>query len=97
MRGPAGKALAITAAQDRAFAAFADGQVDGSCRPGDERDGGGFVALAEDAQPAMAAFDAEVLDVNGDVGLYAGSRAKSASHPSTIPRRPCGGGHTHAR
>jgi hypothetical protein len=45
--------------------AFADGEVDGSCCPWDERDGRGLVALAEDAQRAMAAFDAEVLDVGG--------------------------------
>jgi hypothetical protein len=65
VRRPAVEALAITAPQDRAFAAFADGEVDGACRPWDERDGGGLVALAEDAQCAMAAFDAEVLDVGG--------------------------------
>src|SRR5207249_3757817 len=39
--------------------------VDASCRPRDERNGGGLVALAEDAQRAMAAFDTEVLDVGG--------------------------------
>jgi hypothetical protein len=65
MRGSAVEALAVTAAQDRAFAAFADGEVDASRRPWDERDGGGLVALAQNAQRAMAAFDAEVLDVGG--------------------------------
>jgi hypothetical protein len=65
VRGSTVEAFAVTAAQDRAFAAFADRQVDGSCRPRDERDGGGLVALAEDAQRAMTAFDSEVLDVGG--------------------------------
>ena len=57
VRGAPVEAFAVTAAQDRAFAAFADGQVDGSRCSRDERDGGGLVALAEDAQRAMAAFD----------------------------------------
>ena len=61
-------AIEVLAAQDRAFVPFADGQVDGWCRPRDERDDGGLVALAEDAQRAMAAFDAEVLDVGGARG-----------------------------
>jgi hypothetical protein len=65
VRGSPVEPFAVTAAQDRAFAPFADSEVDGSCRPRDERDGGGLVALAEDAQRAMAAFDAEVLDVGG--------------------------------
>jgi hypothetical protein len=58
VRSPTVEPFAVTAAQDRAFAPFADGQVDGSCRPRDERNDGGLVALADDAQRAMAAFDA---------------------------------------
>ena len=65
VRGPTVEPFAVTAAEDRAFAPFADGQVDGSCRPRDERNGGGLVALADDVQRAMAASDAEVLDVGG--------------------------------
>lgn len=65
MRGAPVEPLVVTAAQDQTLAVFADGDVDGSCRPRDERNGGGLVALAEDAQRAMAAFDGEVLDVGG--------------------------------
>jgi hypothetical protein len=65
VRGPTVEPFAVLAAKDRPFAPFADGQVDGSRRPGDERDGGGLVALAEDAQRAMAAFDGKILDVGG--------------------------------
>jgi hypothetical protein len=32
---------------------------------GHERDGGGPVALAEDAQGAVASFEAKILDVGG--------------------------------
>ena len=65
MRRPAVEALAVLTPKDRPFAALADGEIDGSRRPRDERDGGGLVALAEDAQRAMAAFDGEVLDIGG--------------------------------
>jgi hypothetical protein len=64
MGGASIEPFAVLTAQDRAFTPFADGQVDGSCRPWDERDRGGLVALAEDAQRAMAAFDGEFLDVS---------------------------------
>jgi hypothetical protein len=62
------EALAVSPAQDRSLAAFADGEVDGARRAGDEWDGGGLVALAEDAQGAVTAFEAKVLDV-GRAGL----------------------------
>ena len=45
--------------------AFTDGQVDRSRGAWDKRDGGGLVALAHDPQRAMAALDAEVLNVGG--------------------------------
>ena len=39
------ESLAITAKQDRAGAAFADGEVERSSGPGYERDGGGLGAF----------------------------------------------------
>jgi hypothetical protein len=59
------EAVAVAAPEDRPFVAFADGPVDRSRGSGDERDGGGLVALADDAQCAVAALEAEVLDVGG--------------------------------
>ena len=92
VRGPTVEPFAITAAQDRAFAPFADGQVDGSCRPRDERNGGGLVALAEDAQRAMAAFDAEVLDVDGARLAHSQSGSTREARPERRGRgRPLDG------
>ena len=51
------------AQQDRSFAAFADRQVDGAGGAGHERDAGWLVALADDAQGAVTAFEPEVFDV----------------------------------
>jgi hypothetical protein len=55
------EALAVTASQDRPVVAFTDGHVDRPGGAGDERDGGGLVALAHDPQRAVAALEAEVL------------------------------------
>jgi hypothetical protein len=65
VRGAAVEAVAVSSVQDRAFVAFADGQVDGARRSWDERDGGGFVAFADDAKGAVTALDSEVFDVGG--------------------------------
>jgi hypothetical protein len=54
---------AVTGEEERSFGALADGQVD---RPGGarrERDGDDLAALAGDDQGAVAAFQAQVLDV----------------------------------
>ncbi len=59
------EALAVTAPQDRPSVAFTDRQVEGPGGSGDERNGGRLVALAHDPQRAMAALEAEVLDVGG--------------------------------
>jgi hypothetical protein len=59
------EAVAVTASQDRPLVAISDGQVDRPSGPRYERHGGGLVALAHDPQRAMAALDAEVLDVGG--------------------------------
>jgi hypothetical protein len=59
------EALAVTAPQDRPFVAFTDRQVDRPRGPGHERHGGGLIALAHDPQYAIAALEAEVLDVGG--------------------------------
>jgi hypothetical protein len=42
---------------------LADGQVDGASRSRHQRDQGGLVALADDAQGPMAPLESEVLDV----------------------------------
>ena len=58
--------LPVGGQEDRPVAAFADGQVD---RPGGarrERDGDDLAALAGDHQGAVAAFEAEGLDVGAD-------------------------------
>jgi hypothetical protein len=49
--------------QDRYCGSFADGEIQGSTGSGHQRDGGGLVALADDLQCAVTAFEAEVLDV----------------------------------
>ena len=54
---------AVVTEQDRSRGAFADREVDGAGGARHERDRGGLVALADDAQRAMTALDAEVLDV----------------------------------
>jgi hypothetical protein len=53
----------VVANQDRSHGAFADGEVDRAGGAWHERDDGGLVALADDAQRAMSALDSEVLDV----------------------------------
>ena len=51
------------AEQDRSRGALADRQIDGAGGAGHEWDASGLVALADDAQDAVTAFEAEVLDV----------------------------------
>ena len=60
--GPSIEALAIASAQDRAFVSFANGQIDGARRAGDERDSR-LVALADDPQHSMSSFEGHVLDL----------------------------------
>jgi hypothetical protein len=57
------QALAVLAAQDRSFVPLTDGQVDRYRRAEHERDRGGLVALAEDAQCPMSALHGKILDV----------------------------------
>jgi hypothetical protein len=59
------EALAVTAPQDRPLVTLTDGEVDCPGGAWYERHGGGLVALAHDLQCAMAALDAEVVDVGG--------------------------------
>ena len=54
---------AVVAQQDRSLDPFADRQIERAGGAWDERDPGGPVALADDLQGAVAAFEAEVLDV----------------------------------
>jgi hypothetical protein len=63
--GAAIEALPVCSKQDRAGLAFPDGKVDGSGRSGNERDGGGLVALPDDPQDAVTPLEGEVFDVGG--------------------------------
>jgi hypothetical protein len=63
--GPPVEPLAVASLQDRSFVALADREVDSAGGPRDKGDDGGLVALAEDLESAVAAFEAEVLDVGG--------------------------------
>ena len=53
----------VVADQNRPAGPFADGEVDGAGGARHEWDDGALVALAEDAQRAMAALGAELFDV----------------------------------
>ena len=94
MPGPAGDAAhdpaggvtvepaAVGAEEDRSFAAFADGEVDGPGGAGRERDGDDLAALAQDGQGAVAALEAEAFDVGagrfGDPQPVEGEQADRA-------------------
>ena len=54
----------VAAQQDRSLGSFADGQVDGASGSWDEGDAGGLAALADDLKGSVAAFEAEVFDVD---------------------------------
>jgi hypothetical protein len=64
-RGAPIQALAVASAEDWAFVAFANGEVDGAGGTRDERNRCRLVALADDAQGAVPPFEAEFLDVGG--------------------------------
>lgn len=59
------EAAAVTATQDWSLPTLTDDEVNGSCCAGNERDDGRLVALADDPQRAVAAFEREVFDVGG--------------------------------
>jgi hypothetical protein len=59
------KALSVASHQDRPLVAFTDREVNRSSGAWHERDHGRLVALAGDAQCAVSAFEAEILDVGG--------------------------------
>jgi hypothetical protein len=52
--------------EDRAFQSFADGQVDRSGGARRERDRDNLAALAQHGEGAVAAFDAELVDVSAE-------------------------------
>ena len=58
--------LAVPSDEDRSFDALADGQVDRSGGAWCERDGDDLASLAQHGKGAMAAFDAEGLDVRSE-------------------------------
>jgi hypothetical protein len=64
--GVAVEAFTSPGEEDRAFVAFADGEVDGAGGARGERDDDNFAALAGDGQGAVAAFEAEVFDVRAE-------------------------------
>ena len=57
------EALVVLSAKDRALASLADCEIDGSGRAGHERNHRWLVALTEDAERAVTAFEPEVFDV----------------------------------
>jgi len=61
--GASVEALAVASPQDRSFAPFADGEIDGACRAWNEWDGGGLAAFPEDLEGSVAALEAQILDV----------------------------------
>src|SRR3954452_17334158 len=63
MSGAAVEALAVVAADGGAFVAFTDGEGDRTGSPRHQRDERWLVALAEDAQRAVPALEAKILDV----------------------------------
>jgi hypothetical protein len=75
-------ALAVCADEDRPFAVFPDGEVDGAGGAGREGDGDDLGALAQDGEGAVAAFEAEGFDVGaggfGDPQAVEGQQAVSA-------------------
>jgi hypothetical protein len=91
------EALPIATAQDRTLVALADGQVDGSCGTRHQRDLGGLVALADDAQDSVAALEAEVLDVRGTRFTHAKAvEAKQHSECRVVAVVLLGGEQEHA-
>ena len=56
---------AVPAGEDGAVGPFANGEIDGARRARHERDGGGLVAFADDAQGAVPSGHAKVFDVGG--------------------------------
>jgi hypothetical protein len=58
---PGIEALAVAAAQDGSFVAFADGEIDGAGDAGYQGDNGGLVALAHDP-PAIRSWSPSADD-----------------------------------
>lgn len=63
MPNPTVETLSIVADEDRSFTAFADREVHGAGGSWDKRDHGGLVAIAKDAESAVAPVAAEITDV----------------------------------
>jgi hypothetical protein len=63
VRGASIESLSVTSAQDQALVAFADCEVDRAGGARHEGDDGGLVALADNPQGSMTAFERQVLDV----------------------------------
>ena len=80
--------------QDRSGGPVADGAVDGAADRGRQRDEDGLVALADDAQDAVAVFFAEVVDVRaGGFEDPQAEQAEQADQREVVPvRRLAGGG-----
>lgn len=91
------ESLAFPAAQNRAFVVFADGQVDRAGGSRDQRDRGGFVAFACNAQDPMASLDGHILDVG--LARFADSQPVQAQEHSeglVCAVAVVGGGEEHA-
>jgi hypothetical protein len=74
-----GESLSIASLQDWPGGSFADGEIEGTTGSGYQRDGGALVALADDLQRAVTAFEAEVLDV-GTAGFTDAEPIEAQQH-----------------
>jgi hypothetical protein len=73
------EALTVVTEKDRSFAPFTDGEVDGSCGAGYQRDQGRLVALADDPQYPVSSLEGHVLDV-GFAGLAYPKSVQAEQH-----------------
>ena len=64
MGGAPVEAFAVVAKEDGPAGAFADGQVDGAGGAGNEGDDRWLVPFSDDAECAVSAFEAHLLDVS---------------------------------
>jgi hypothetical protein len=76
--------MSVVSQQDRSFDSLADGEVEGATGSGYQRDGGGLVALSDDPQGAVAAFEAEVSMLAPQASLTC-----SPLRPSSTARAAC--------
>jgi hypothetical protein len=87
---------AVGAGEDRSLAAFPDCEIDGPGRPGREGHGHDLASLAPDRERAVAALQAEVLDVRADGFGNAQPVERQETDERVIPGAAQAGGDQHA-